>query len=162
MPRCRRKSYEQVFADLARLQSGPRTCAYPRPEHKPIRLMLMDWLTFSYWCAIASVPGASSWWGWAHSPAGEPAHDDRSCQEGFDEVSLDLVRTMYEIIAGELACTICGAPLGRPIAVERAPGALRAARVDVATECCGRRRHRHQARVLERAGDLQFGQLSPT
>ena len=119
----------------------------------------MEWLMFSYWLAQAWVPDALPRWGWADSPVGEPAEDDMNCGEGLDEVSLDLVRTMYEILAGDLACTICGAPLGRPIAIERVPGAWRAAGVVVATECCGRRRHRHRARVLERAGDLQFGQL---
>jgi hypothetical protein len=120
----------------------------------------MDWLMFWYWFALAWVPDALPWWGWADGPVGEHAEDDMSHGEGLDEVSLDLVRTMYEILAGELGCAICGAPLGRPIAIERVSGGWRAARVVVATECCGRNRHRHQARVLERAGDLQFGPLS--
>ena len=128
-------------------------------EHKTTGSTFMDWLMFSYWSAQAWVFDAFRWWGWDDSPVGDRAEDDMACGEGLDEVSLDLVRTMYEILAGELACTICGAPLG-PIAVERVSGAWSAARVLVATECRGRRRHCHRARVLERAGGLQFGQLS--
>lgn len=120
----------------------------------------MDWLMFWYWFALAWVPDASPWWGWAYAPVGHRAEDDMNHGEALDEVSLDLVRTMYEILADELGCTICGAPLGRPIAIERVSGVWRVARVVVATECCGRSRHRHRARVLERAGDLQFGHLS--
>ena len=120
----------------------------------------MDWLMFSYWFAVAWVPDALPWWGCADFPVRQRAEDEMNCGDGLDEVSLDLVRTMYEILAIELACTICGAPLGRPITIERVSGALRAAGVVVATDCCGRSRHRHRARVLDRAGDLQFGQLS--
>jgi hypothetical protein len=56
-------------------------------------------------------------------------------------------------------CGLCRAPLDPAINVELARRSFTGGRIVVATRCCGSRRHRQVATVVERNGEVRFGRL---
>jgi hypothetical protein len=112
-----------------------------------------------YWAAALNAPAGSTTWWWPGPPSREPAADD-GCV-GLTALDLELVGFVYEVLVEPVDCTICGARLDPAISIQLTRGYLTAARVVVATHCRGWEPHRHTARVVERAGHLHFGQLSP-
>lgn len=113
----------------------------------------VEWL-FPYFWAAAVDPAA--WRGAATPSPAEPSADD----DGGD-LDLDLVRIVYGVLFERSACGICGSALGPAPGVERTWGFFTGARIVAVTHCRGPRRHRHLAKVLDRAGDLRLGQLRP-
>ena len=103
----------------------------------------MEWLYPIYWAAFVDPPGSDP------GPAGSA------------ELDVDLVRLVYEVAVEGVACATCGADLDPAIGVEQAGGVFTPARTVVTAHCRGPRRHRHRARVGERAGELRLGPLRP-
>jgi len=113
----------------------------------------VDWFFPYYWTAA----DPTAWWS-APSSA-EPAAGDGYA--GPDDLDLDIVRTVYGALVEQMACGVCGAALDSVTGVGRIRGWFTRSRIMVGTYCRGPRRHRHLAQVIERAGDLRFGQLRP-
>jgi hypothetical protein len=104
----------------------------------------VEWLFRHYWAAAVDP---ATWRGSA-----DPAPDD---------LDVELVRLVYGLIVESVACGTCGASLDPPTDVEWISGWFTAARIVVTTRCRGPRRHRHRAKVVERAGDLRLGRVRP-
>lgn len=100
----------------------------------------MEWLLPYYWAAACG------------SSVGPEEHDD---------VDLAVVAILYCVLAEQVVCGTCAAPLEPVPDVHRILGLFTGARIVVDTRCRGARRHRHRATVLERAGDLRMGRLRP-
>jgi hypothetical protein len=113
----------------------------------------VEWLFPHYWPAAVDP---MMWWG-ASAPCAEPTPDRG--HGGPDD--LDVVRIVYGVLVEGAACGICGAPLDPATGVRRAGGLFTAVRIAVVTHCRSPQRHRHRATVVERAGDLRWGQLRP-
>lgn len=114
----------------------------------------MEWIFPYYWTAVANP---TAWWS-APSSAETTAGDGYA---GPDDLDLDLVRIVYGALVEQMACGDCGAPLDSVSGVGRIRVLFTGRRIMVGTYCRGPRRHRHLAKVIERAGDLRFGQLRP-
>lgn len=87
------------------------------------------------------------------------------CEEISPPTKLDveLIETIYQLIASEQGCAHCGQPLGRKLHVRKTTGGLPAHwPVSVTTRCWGWRRHAHTAEVTRPSKDLMFGDLTPT
>jgi|SRR6187200_2008641 hypothetical protein len=119
----------------------------------------MDWPVPYNWSAALGAPiGPMTWWSWHRPPLSEPVTDE-GCVEAA-ALELELIGIVYGVLVEEIACADCGAPLDRSVKVELVRRTFAARRIVVATRCCGWQGHRHLARVVKRAGDLRFGQLS--
>jgi hypothetical protein len=127
----------------------------------------MEWfLPYEWAAALGASTGPIPWWGpmpWWGGPGPQPREPvaDEVCA-GPTAIDLELVRVVYEVLVERVGCGLCGAPLHPAIAVEVTRGSFTAARIVVTAHCRGWRRHRHLAGVVERAGDLRFGQLGPS
>ena len=97
------------------------------------------------------------WLDWPGPPPRDPPADDE-CDEP-STLELDVTRIAYEVLAEEAGCAICGAPFQRVINIELRRRSFGAPEVVVSTNCRGWGRHRQAAKVVERDGDLLFGQL---
>jgi hypothetical protein len=116
----------------------------------------MEWFLPHYWAAALGAPAAPmTSWGRPGPAPREPAADNE-CTEPT-ALDLELIRVVYEVLAEHVHCDSCGPPLHRAVNVDLTHGPT--ARIVVSTHCQGWRRHRHVARVAERAGELRFGQL---
>jgi hypothetical protein len=111
-----------------------------------------EWLFALWW------PGPAGRWTWPGPPPPEPAADDRRAGPTVED--LDLVRVMYGVLAEQVDCAACGARLRRTVGVVLAGDGATSNGIVVTTRCRGWRRHRHVARVVERAGDLRFERFS--
>jgi hypothetical protein len=120
-----------------------RLSSQPRVEEPDV-----EWLLPYYWAAAVNASACGSF---AESTA----------RVGPDDLDLAVVQIMYGALVEQLACGVCAAPLEAATDVQRVRGFFTGARIVVDTYCRGARRHRHRATVLERAGDLQMGQLRP-
>ena len=85
----------------------------------------------------------------------------RPADIGHDELDRDLVRVVYGVAVEQIPCGVCGAALDPAIDVRQRHGAFAAPRILAATHCQGSGRHRHVAKVRERAGELRLGYLRP-
>jgi hypothetical protein len=112
----------------------------------------VEWFFASYWAAAVDP---TTWW----SGCAPPPTD--ACA-GPADLDLDVVRVVYAVLSESVACGICGAPLDTAADVERTRRLLAASRIVVATQCRGPLRHRHLAKVTDRAGDLRLGPLRPS
>jgi len=108
----------------------------------------MEWLLPCWWSPPAD-PTAS--WGTDGPPA---------ANRGIGSDDLDVAAALYEVLVELAPCSVCGAPLGPAVHVERCRRFL-TVRIVVTTCCRGPRRHRHEATVVERAGGLLTGRLRP-
>jgi hypothetical protein len=112
----------------------------------------VEWFFPSHWVAALDP---TTWWGACDPPPIE------GCAAP-DDLELDVVRVVYAVLTESVACGVCGAALDAATDVERTRGLLTAARIVVTTRCRGPVRHRHLAKVAERAGDLRLGPLRPS
>jgi hypothetical protein len=121
----------------------------------------MEWL-LTPWGFWAAPPGAYRGSRWAGTGLLSPPADAGWRAEP-STVDLDLIRSLYEVLAGDATCARCGAPLGRRLrVVSRPAGEPPRWATSVVTRCRGWRRHRHTADVIEESKDLRFGPLRPT
>jgi hypothetical protein len=118
----------------------------------------MDWLLPYDWAAALSASGnPMTSWGSPGTPPRRLAADNQ-CPEPRD-LDIELVRVLYEVLVQRADCAICDAPLEIAVDVEPTRGSSTVSRIVVVTHCRGSKRHRHMARVVERNGELRFGQL---
>jgi hypothetical protein len=119
----------------------------------------MDWLLPYYWAVGLSASGIPmTSWGLISLPLRDP---DGRCADPID-LDVELVLVLYEVLVERAGCGICGAPLNPAVNVELARRSFTGGRiVVVATRCCGSRRHRQVAKVVERNGELRFGRFEP-
>ena len=110
----------------------------------------MEWPWMMHWGQRWSEP----------EPSGSDA--DRQAPSTSMAVDLELLRLYYGTVAARLACTRCGARLGRAVLVKPAAGYVTIGAISATTRCRGWRRHFHRATVTGRAADrLEFGDLLP-
>lgn len=77
-------------------------------------------------------------------------------------VDVWLVQLVYEVMAAESRCAMCGAPLGRRLRIVPSPdGQSPSWCLLAATRCRGWRRHRHLATVAEASMDISLGPFRP-
>ncbi len=78
-------------------------------------------------------------------------------------VDVWLIQLIYETIAAESCCGMCGCPLGRGLQVASSPPDLpRSWTVSIVTRCTGWRRHRHIASATETSDGLELGPFCPS
>jgi len=118
----------------------------------------MDWFLPQQWTAALGAPiPPMTWWSWHDPSFSEPATDERSVED--TALELELVAIVYGVLAEDVDCAVCGAPLDRSVEVALTHKTFKAVRIVVVTRCQGSRGHRHVARAVEGAGELRFGQL---
>ena len=116
----------------------------------------MDWLLPYYWAVAPSASGIPMpSWGSVALPVPEPAP---RCADP-SALDVELVLVLYEVLVERADCGVCGAPLNPAVNVELTRRSFTGSRIVVATRCCGSRRHRQVARVVERNGELRLGRL---
>jgi hypothetical protein len=118
----------------------------------------MEWILLYYWAAALSASETPmTWWGF-----GPPPRHPATNRDNPRAADLDLIKVLYEVIVEQVDCAICGARLERAVKVELIRRSLPADQILVTTHCRGRKRHHHEASVVEQAGDLRFGVLRQT
>ena len=118
----------------------------------------MEWILMYYWAAALSTSESPmTWWGFGRPPR----HPATNCADPT-AADLELIRVLYEVLVEQADCAVCGARLQRAVKVELIRRSLTANQILVTTQCRGPKRHRHEASVVEQAGDLRFGVLRQT